>query len=54
MQIDITENQGSILLDQYEVLILNNASELTKVFDQKQRERIRDWYPHGRRDYRLP
>ena len=48
MQIDITENPKDLsLLDQYEVLILNNANELTKVFDQKQRERIRDWYRAG-------
>lgn len=48
MQIDITENPKDLsLLDQYEVLILNNANELTKVFDQKQREHLRDWYRAG-------
>ena len=48
MQIDITENPKDLsLLDQYEVLILNNANELTKIFDHNQRERIRDWYRAG-------
>ena len=48
MQIDVTETPGDIgLLHRYDVLILNNANELTKVFDEKQRNRIRDWYRAG-------
>lgn len=48
MQIDVSENPKDLaLLDRYDVLILNNANELTKVFNEKQREKIRDWYRAG-------
>lgn len=48
MQIDVTENPKDInLLDRYDVLIMNNSNELTKLFDEKQRNKIRDWYRAG-------
>lgn len=48
MQIDITETPKDLnLLDRYDVLILNNANELTKLFDEKQRNKVRDWYRAG-------
>lgn len=48
MQIDVTENPKDLKqLDRYDVLVLNNANELTKLFDEKQRDQIRDWYRSG-------
>jgi len=49
MQIDVTENSQDIvkLLDRYDVLVLNNCTEMTKLFDEQQRNRIRDWYRKG-------
>jgi len=48
MQIDVSENPKDLAyLDRYDVLILNNSNELTKVFNEKQREKIRDWYRAG-------
>lgn len=48
MQIDVTESPKDLsLLDRYDVLILNNSNELTKLFDQKQRDKVRDWYRAG-------
>lgn len=48
MQIDVSENPKDLaLLDRYDVVVLNNANELTKVFNQKQREQFRDWYRAG-------
>ena len=48
MQIDVTENPKDLtLLDRYDVLVLKNSNELTKLFDEKQRNQIRDWYRAG-------
>lgn len=48
MQIDVTENPKDLsLLSRYEVLVLNNANELTKLFDEKQRAQVREWYRNG-------
>ena len=48
MQIDVTENPKDLsLLGRYEVLVLNNANELTKLFDEKQRAQVREWYRNG-------
>ena len=49
MQIDVTENAKDIgnLLKRYDVLVLNNCTEMTKLFDESQRNRIRDWYRAG-------
>ena len=40
MQIDVTENAKDIsaLLDRYDVLVLNNSNELTKLFDELRRQ----------------
>ena len=48
MQIDVTENAKDLkLLERYDVLVLNNSNELTKLFDEAQRNQIRDWYRAG-------
>lgn len=49
MQVDVTESAKDIsnLLDRYDVLVFNNSNELTKLFDEKQRIKIRDWYRKG-------
>ncbi len=49
MQVDVTESAKDIsnLLDRYDVLVFNNSNELTKLFDEKQRIQIRDWYRKG-------
>jgi type 1 glutamine amidotransferase len=48
MQIDVTESSKDLnLLDRYDVLVLNNSTELTKLFDERQRNKVRDWYRAG-------
>ena len=48
LQIDITESPKDLsLLNRYDVLVLNNANELTKLFNEVQRNQIRDWYRAG-------
>lgn len=48
MQIDVTETPRDLnLLDRYDVLVLNNSNELTKLFDEKLRNKVRDWYRAG-------
>lgn len=49
MQIDVTETPKDLraMLDRYNVLVLNNSNELTKLFDEPLREQIRDWYRDG-------
>ncbi|MDA7908277.1 ThuA domain-containing protein, partial [Akkermansiaceae bacterium] len=49
MQVDVTENPNDVekLLDRYDVLILNNSNELVKLFDEKQRKKVEDWYAAG-------
>lgn len=48
MQIDVSENAKDLkFLDRYDVLVLNNSNELTKLFDKKQRSKVRDWYRAG-------
>ena len=48
MQIDVTESPKDLnLLDRYDVLILNNSTELTNLFDETQRNQLRDWYRAG-------
>ena len=49
MQVDITESAKDIsnILSRYQVLILNNSNQLTKILDQKQRKIIEDWYNNG-------
>ena len=49
MQIDVSETPKDIskILDHYDVLILNNSNELTKIFDKQQQEQIQNWYQSG-------
>ncbi|MBO26928.1 MAG: hypothetical protein CMI33_10150 [Opitutales bacterium] len=49
MQVDVTESAKDIstILSRYQVLILNNSNQLTKILDQKQREIIEEWYNNG-------
>ena len=49
MQVDVTETPRDLtaLLDRYDVLILNNSNELTKLLDESQREKIEQWYKAG-------
>ena len=49
MQIDVTENPKDLLsvLDRYDVLVLNNCTELSAVLDERARDRVRDWYQAG-------
>ena len=48
-QIDVSDSPKDILdnLNRYDVLVLNNCTEMTKVFDETQRNKIRDWYRKG-------
>jgi len=49
MQIDVSDSPQdiSILLDRYDVLVLNNTTELPKLLDEKQRTKIEEWYKAG-------
>ena len=49
MQIDVSETPKDIshILDHYDVLVLNNSNELTKIFDKQQQEKIQSWYQSG-------
>ena len=49
MQVDVTEDPKDIrgLLKRYDVLVLNNSNELVKLFDEKTRNTLRDWYRSG-------
>ncbi len=49
MQVDVSESPHDIanLLDHYDVLVLNNSNELTKVLDEAQRTKIEKWYKAG-------
>lgn len=49
MQIDVSESPKDIsnILSRYQVLILNNSNQLSKVLDQKQRKIIEEWYREG-------
>ena len=49
MQIDVTEHPKDIekLLPNYQVLVLNNSNELVKLFNEKQRKVVEDWYQKG-------
>ena len=48
--VDVSETKGDLMpgrLAQYQVLILNNANELTTLLDDKQRQAIEAWYKKG-------
>ncbi len=49
MQVDVSESPKDItnLLDRYDVLVLNNCTEMTNLFDEKQRAKIQNWYDSG-------
>lgn len=48
MEVDVSETATDIRqLNRYSVLVLNNSNELTKVFNEQQRNQIRDWYRKG-------
>lgn len=49
MQVDVSETAKDISagLDQYKVLVLNNANELVKVLDEKQRKKVEQWHAAG-------
>ena len=49
MQIDVTENAADIarLLDRYDVLVLNNCTEMPKLLDEVHRQKIQTWYQTG-------
>lgn len=49
MQVDVTETPRDLtaLLERYDVLVLNNSNQLTKLLDEKQREKVEDWYSAG-------
>lgn len=51
VQIDVTETAKDLTerrLQDYDVLLLNNANTLDKVFDEEQRARIEAWYAGGK------
>src|SRR4051794_37314388 len=48
--VDVTETPGDLIagrLAAYRVLLLNNANELGKVLDEKQRKAVEGWSRHG-------
>jgi len=50
VQVDVTETAADITperLAQYQVFLLNNANELGKVLDEKQRDAVQKWYQQG-------
>ena len=49
MQIDVSETPKDIttILEHYDVLVFNNSNELTKLFDQQQQKKIKNWYHAG-------
>ena len=48
-EVDVTETPRDLtaLLERYDVLVLNNSNQLTKLLDEKQREKVEDWYSAG-------
>lgn len=49
MQVDVTESPRDIagLLDRYDVLVLNNCTEMTKLLDEKQLDKVQEWHEKG-------
>jgi cytochrome c len=51
-EVDVTENGADLnrrSFDQYDVLVLNNANELDKVLDERQRASVGRWFTEGRK-----
>lgn len=48
-QVDVTETPRDLetLLGRYDVLVLNNANELTQLLNEQQRARVQSWYEAG-------
>ncbi|NNE91492.1 MAG: hypothetical protein HKN23_07585, partial [Verrucomicrobiales bacterium] len=49
MQVDVSDSPHDIvlLLDRYDVLVLNNCTMLTEILEEKHRKKIEDWYRDG-------
>jgi len=49
MQVDVSENPKDLLtnLHKYQVLVLNNNTELTAILDARHQAAVRDWYRKG-------
>ena len=49
MQVDVSENPKDLLanLQKYQVLVLNNNTELTAILDARHQAAVRDWYRKG-------
>ena len=49
VQVDVSENPNDLvrILDRYQVLVLNNCTEMTAMFDEKQRLAVQNWYEAG-------
>lgn len=49
MQVDVTESPKDIdlILDRYDVLVLNNCNELVNVLNESQRRSVQRWYQSG-------
>ncbi|MEM7143639.1 MAG: ThuA domain-containing protein [Verrucomicrobiota bacterium] len=49
MQVDVTESGKDLLqiLDHYDVLVLNNSNSLASILDEKQRNKVEEWYAAG-------
>ena len=49
MQVDVSENANDLvrILNQYQVLVLNNCTEMTALFDERQRMAVQKWYEAG-------
>ncbi len=49
MQVDVSENPNDLvkILNKYQVLVLNNCTEMTALFDEKQRMAVEKWYRAG-------
>lgn len=49
MQIDVSDSPQDLekILDHYDVLVLNNCTELTSLLDEKQMKSVEDWYKNG-------
>jgi len=50
IQVDVTETPNDVAaerLSHYQVLVLNNANDLSKVLSEAQRDAIKQWYEHG-------
>ena len=49
MQVDVSENPADLvkILDRYQVLVLNNCTEMTALLDEKQRKAVQKWYESG-------